>query len=249
MGVNPFDIGDAIARSRARRASCPDTLALADRPGTTRSPSLCCAYRANATAARRAALRRPPRHLGDLLRRGVHPRHPFRRAAEEGLLDFEHSTHVGIRGPLYSRKDLEETNGSASPPCPRGTRASSARPRSVEQDPRAPRRPAGVRLRRHRRARPSVRPRHRHPRAGRARQPRTARILRGLGGVDVVGADVVEVSPAYDHAEITGMAAAHVVYELLSTLPGHAPDLRSAAERRRAVSRRRGPSRPSVPGG
>ena len=31
-----------------------------------------------------------------------------------------------------------------------------------------------------------------------------------------VGADVVEVAPAYDHAEITGIAAAHVAYELLS---------------------------------
>jgi guanidinobutyrase / D-arginase len=37
-------------------------------------------------------------------------------------------------------------------------------------------------------------------------------------GVDVVGADVVEVAPAYDHAEITGIAAAHVAYELLAVL-------------------------------
>jgi agmatinase len=42
--------------------------------------------------------------------------------------------------------------------------------------------------------------------------------LRGLVGLDVVGADIVEVAPAYDHAEITGIAAAHVAYELLSVL-------------------------------
>ncbi|WP_282858988.1 arginase family protein, partial [Pseudoclavibacter helvolus] len=41
-------------------------------------------------------------------------------------------------------------------------------------------------------------------------------ILRGLADLNVVGADVVEVSPAYDHAELTGVAAAHVVYELVS---------------------------------
>ena len=29
------------------------------------------------------------------------------------------------------------------------------------------------------------------------------------------GADVVEVAPAYDHAEVTAIAAANVVYELL----------------------------------
>ena len=42
--------------------------------------------------------------------------------------------------------------------------------------------------------------------------------LRGLVGTDIVGADIVEVAPAYDHAEITGIAAAHVAYELLSVI-------------------------------
>jgi agmatinase len=46
-------------------------------------------------------------------------------------------------------------------------------------------------------------------------------ILRGLRGRNLVGADVVEVAPAYDHAEITSIAAANVVYELLSLMaPG-----------------------------
>jgi agmatinase len=35
-------------------------------------------------------------------------------------------------------------------------------------------------------------------------------ILRGLAGTRLVGADVVEVAPAYDHAEMTTVAAAHV---------------------------------------
>jgi agmatinase len=34
----------------------------------------------------------------------------------------------------------------------------------------------------------------------------------------LVGADIVEVAPAYDHAQITGIAAAHVGYELISAL-------------------------------
>lgn len=41
-------------------------------------------------------------------------------------------------------------------------------------------------------------------------------ILRGLAGVNLVGADVVEVSPPYDHAGVTSLAAAHVAYELVS---------------------------------
>jgi hypothetical protein len=39
---------------------------------------------------------------------------------------------------------------------------------------------------------------------------------RALAGTNVVGADIVEVAPAYDHAKITGIAAAHVGYELLA---------------------------------
>ena len=43
-------------------------------------------------------------------------------------------------------------------------------------------------------------------------------ILRGLAGTRLVGADVVEVAPAYDHAEVTTVAAAHVCYELLALM-------------------------------
>jgi agmatinase len=41
-------------------------------------------------------------------------------------------------------------------------------------------------------------------------------------GINLVGADIVEVAPAYDHAEITGIAAAHVAYELISVLAASA---------------------------
>jgi agmatinase len=33
-----------------------------------------------------------------------------------------------------------------------------------------------------------------------------------------VGADVVEVAPAYDHAEITAVAASHVAFDLVTLL-------------------------------
>ncbi|KAA2286078.1 agmatinase [Arenimonas fontis] len=44
------------------------------------------------------------------------------------------------------------------------------------------------------------------------------RLVRGLAGLDIVGMDVVEVSPPYDHAEITALAAASVAQELLAAL-------------------------------
>ena len=43
-------------------------------------------------------------------------------------------------------------------------------------------------------------------------------ILRRLGGLDFRGADVVEVAPAYDVAEITALAAATVAWEYLALL-------------------------------
>jgi agmatinase len=43
-------------------------------------------------------------------------------------------------------------------------------------------------------------------------------VLRAFREMWVVGADIVEVAPAYDHAQITGIAASHVGYELLSAM-------------------------------
>jgi agmatinase len=48
-------------------------------------------------------------------------------------------------------------------------------------------------------------------------------VLRGLRGLRLCAADVVEVAPAYDHAEITSMAASHVAYELVSLLAASRP--------------------------
>ena len=43
-------------------------------------------------------------------------------------------------------------------------------------------------------------------------------ILRRLVPLDLVGMDVVEVAPAYDHAEVTALAAAHIATEMLCLL-------------------------------
>ncbi len=43
-------------------------------------------------------------------------------------------------------------------------------------------------------------------------------IIRGLGAIDWVGMDVVEVAPAYDHAEVTALAAATIAYDYLCLL-------------------------------
>ena len=54
-----------------------------------------------------------------------------------------------------------------------------------------------------------------------------AAILRGLAGVNLVGGDVVEVSPPYDPAGVTAIAGAHVVTELIA-LYGHSQQAQPA---------------------
>lgn len=50
-------------------------------------------------------------------------------------------------------------------------------------------------------------------------------LLRDTAGINLIGADVVEVSPPYDHAGITAVAGAHVAMELLCLLAWpHRPD-------------------------
>jgi agmatinase len=145
---------------------------------------------------------------------------PFRRAAEEGLIDFDHSMHVGLRGPLYSQLDLRESEAL-------GFAAINSR-----DFLRHPVDELIARIRARLGSRPvyvsldidvldpAYAPGTGTPEAGGLSSMQLLEVLRGLEGLNVVGADVVEVSPAYDHAQITGIAAAHVTYELLSLLPG-----------------------------
>ncbi|KAF8216517.1 Ureohydrolase [Mycena galopus ATCC 62051] len=51
------------------------------------------------------------------------------------------------------------------------------------------------------------------------------RILRGLAGLNFIGADIVEVAPAYDNADITGIAAADLVYDFLAMMQLEKPPL------------------------
>jgi len=56
------------------------------------------------------------------------------------------------------------------------------------------------------------------PEAGGLTSRELLALVRGLRSASVVGGDVVEVSPAYDHAEITAIAAAHVLYDLVTIM-------------------------------
>jgi agmatinase len=143
---------------------------------------------------------------------------PFRRASEEGLLDLSGCLHVGIRGPLYAAADLAEDAELGFQVVPAhamehlGTRGVTERIRERVGD-----RPVYVSVDIDV-LDPAFAPGTGTPEAGGLLSRELLAILRDLSGTRLVGADIVEVAPAYDHAEITGIAAAHAAYELLSAM-------------------------------
>jgi len=140
----------------------------------------------------------------------------FRRASEEGLLDPEGCMHIGIRGPLYAAKDLTDDNAlgfqifSSIEFQDLGVNAAvekmkarvGKRPMyiSIDIDVLDPAHAPGTGT----------------PEAGGLTSRELLSLLRATAGMNVVGADIVEVAPAYDHAQITGIAASHAMYELIS---------------------------------
>ena len=143
---------------------------------------------------------------------------PFRRASEEALIDKTASMHVGIRGPLYSREDLADDQvlgfqvlGSHEMDD-LGWRGAVERIRARVGD-----RPVYVSLDIDV-LDPAFAPGTGTPEAGGLTSRELLGILRSFADLNLVGADIVEVAPAYDHAEVTGIAAAHAAYELISAM-------------------------------
>jgi guanidinobutyrase len=58
------------------------------------------------------------------------------------------------------------------------------------------------------------------PEIGGLTPPQAMELIRGLRGLDIVGCDMVEVSPPYDPSGNTALVAANLAYELLCVLPG-----------------------------
>jgi agmatinase len=143
---------------------------------------------------------------------------PFRRAAEEGLLDLDHSMHVGIRGPLYGATDLADDADLGYAIVSTADLSTGGVAKAVERiHERVGERPLYVSVDIDV-LDPAHAPATGTPEPGGLTTRELQELLRGLVGLQIAGADVVEVSPAYDHAEITALAAAQVAYELLALL-------------------------------
>jgi agmatinase len=143
---------------------------------------------------------------------------PFRRASEEGLLALDHCAHVGIRNSVFAGTDFDDDRrlGFATVTtldvARRGVDAALDRIReqvsshpvyiSIDIDVLDPAHAPGTGT----------------PEPGGLTTRELQLFLHGLADLPIVGADVVEVAPAYDHAQLTALAAAGLVYDLLAML-------------------------------
>jgi agmatinase len=220
LGVNPFDITEAIATiergARALLERAPRLLTLGG-DHTIALPLLRAIHASHGPVAVvhfDAHLDTWDTYFGAPYTHGT----PFRRASEEGLLDPSGCLHVGIRGPLYAADDLAADTEAGFQVVPAteleylGTRGVIERIAARVAD-----RPVYVSVDIDV-LDPAFAPGTGTPEAGGLTSRELLAVLRSFAALNLVGADIVEVAPAYDHAQITGIAAAHVGYELISAL-------------------------------
>ena len=144
----------------------------------------------------------------------------FRRAWEEGLIVSDKVYQVGLRGTGYAATDFSEAQGWGFQMFP----AKDLWHRSLST--------LGAEIRRDIGDRPvyvsydidsldpAYAPGTGTPEIGGLTSAQALELIRGLRGLNIVGCDLVEVSPPYDPSGNTALTAANLVYELLCVLPG-----------------------------
>jgi guanidinopropionase len=143
---------------------------------------------------------------------------PFRRAVEEGLLDPKRIVQIGIRGSIYDPADYDFA------------RANGIRIIFIEEFSRRGAEDVMTEAREIVDSKPiylsfdidvidpSMAPGTGTPEIGGITTREAQAMLRALRGLDIAGADVVEVSPPFDLGGMTALAGATVMFELLCVI-------------------------------
>lgn len=147
----------------------------------------------------------------------------FRRAHEEGLVEADKVYQIGLRGTGYAASDFTEAQGWGF----QIFQAHELWGKSLVTLGREIRRDIGQRpvyvtydidsLD------PAYAPGTGTPEIGGLTTPQALELIRALNGANIVGCDLVEVSPPYDPSGNTALTGANLLYELLCVLPGVSP--------------------------
>ncbi|WP_170358829.1 MULTISPECIES: agmatinase [Ruegeria] len=144
----------------------------------------------------------------------------FRRAYEEGLIVPDKTFQIGIRGSGYAASDFTEAKGWGFRQFPawelwqQNLTVTGAQIRkeigehpvyiSYDIDSLDP----------------SIAPGTGTPEIAGLTTPQALQLIHALAGMNVVGCDLVEVSPPYDATGNTALTAANLLFEMLCILPG-----------------------------
>jgi agmatinase/guanidinopropionase len=143
---------------------------------------------------------------------------PFRRALEENLIDTDAYLQIGIRGPTSWANDLDTAREMGAEILTidqvfeTGIPAVIDKMRATVGD-----RPVYVSLDIDS-VDPAFAPGTGTPEVGGLSSYQILQLVRGLQGLNIVGFDLVEVSPPYDHGDITSILAANLAFEFISLL-------------------------------
>lgn len=143
-----------------------------------------------------------------------------RHAVEEGLIEPTASIHIGLRGPLASGDDLNFVKKHGLRVVTVDDIRDQSLPEFLKTLPEFLDHPAYLTfdidcLD------PAYAPGTGTPVVGGLTTYETQRILRALKIKNLVAADVVEVSPPYDHADVTSIAAVDTLFECLCLMAGN----------------------------
>ena len=145
---------------------------------------------------------------------------PFRRAVEDGLLQCDKVTQIGLRGTGYHADDFDwcRKQGFTVVQAEACWNKSLA-PLMEEVRARVGDTPVylsfdidGLD--------PAFAPGTGTPEIGGLTVQQGLEIVRGMRGLNVVGADLVEVSPPYDQVGTTALVGANLAFEMLCVMPG-----------------------------
>lgn len=139
---------------------------------------------------------------------------PVKYAVEEGLIAKGCALQVGLRGQVYGEGDFdfarthgikiitsEQFHRDGLDPVRRHLKKFGARPTYITFDIDV--------------VDPAFAPGTGTPQVGGLSSAQALELLRSLKGLNLVGCDLVEVSPPYDSQEITSLLAANLIYEML----------------------------------
>jgi agmatinase/guanidinopropionase len=142
---------------------------------------------------------------------------PFRYALQEGLVREGEYMQIGIRGPVSGENDYQDAQQLGA----RTVTIHEVMEKGVEE----------IIKEVHERmkgpvyvtvdidsADPAYAPGTGTPEVGGLTSYQLLQLVRGLHGLNLVGFDLVEVSPPFDHGDITAILASNIVFEYLSLL-------------------------------